>query len=87
MGQKPPLAPVAEKTIWEDYPMTAPEEYHAPEEAVWIVYDLSDPGQWDMAGQCIRCWGRERTVIHSLDAERVVVEFRSGGAVELRELA
>lgn len=67
--------------------MTAPEEYHAPEEAVLIVYDLSDPGQWKLAGQCIRCWGRERVAIHSLDAERVVVEFRPGDPTDLKGTA
>lgn len=77
--------PAIKKTVERDQPMTVPPEYHEPVEAVWIVYDLSDPSQWNMAGLCIRCWGRERAVVHSLDAERVVVEFKPGGAVDLRE--
>lgn len=63
------------------------ESYHEPREAVWIVYDLTDPGVWDRAGTCIRAWGRERTVVNYLDAERVLVEFKPGGAADLRELA
>lgn len=63
--------------------MTVPPEYHAPEEAVWIVYDLADPSQWSMAGQCVRCWGRKRTVVHNLDTDHIVVEFKPGGARDL----
>lgn len=58
--------------------------YHDGRESILIIYDLADPAQWSLAGQCVRCWGRERVVIHSLDAERVVVEFRPGGVAELR---
>lgn len=69
-------SPVALETIWEDYPMTAASEYHEPGEAVWVIYDLADPEQWSMAGQCVRCWGKERTTIHSLDTDRILVEFK-----------
>lgn len=61
--------------------------YHEEVESILIVYDLSDASQWSLAGQCVCGWGRERVVIYSLDAERVVVEFKPGGAADLRELA
>lgn len=60
--------------------------YHREDDSILIVYDLSDLCQWTRAGQCVRGGGRERIVIHSLDAERVV-EFKLGGAEDLRELA
>jgi hypothetical protein len=63
------------------------ESYHEGCESTLIIYDLSDPAQWSLAGQCVRCWGRERAMIHGLDAERVVVEFLPGGAADLQEAA
>ncbi len=59
------------------------ESYHEGCESILIIYDLSNPAQWSMAGQCVRCWGRERTMIHSLGAGRIVVELLPGGALEL----
>ncbi len=54
-----------------------------PGEAIAVLYDLRDPAQWAAAGEQRRAWGRERTEIHTLDVDHVVVEFQAGGAREL----
>lgn len=51
-------------------------------ENVLVLYDLRDPGQWKQAGHDRETWGRECSVIHSLDHDHVVIEFRPGGALE-----
>ena len=54
------------------------------EPSLWVIYDLRDAAQWTAAGEECRAWGRERTEIHSLDNDHVVVEYKPGGALELR---
>jgi hypothetical protein len=53
-------------------------------EAIVVLYDLTDPGAWERAGRERRTWGRERTAIHGLDNDHVVIEFKPGGALEIR---
>jgi hypothetical protein len=52
-------------------------------EAIVAAYDLRDPDAWERAGRERRAWGRERTVVHALDDDHVVIEFMPGGAREL----
>ncbi len=54
------------------------------DEAIVVLYDLRDPDAWERAGRERRAWGRERTVVHALDNDHVVIEFMPGGARELR---
>lgn len=54
------------------------------EPSVLVVYDLSDPLQWTAAGEERRAWGRERTIIHTLDNDHILIEYMAGGALELR---
>lgn len=61
--------------------------YHREDDSILVIYDLSDPCQWTLAGQCVRCWGRERVEIHRLDGEHVAVEFKPGGARDLEGAA
>lgn len=51
-------------------------------EALVVLYDLADPDAWERAGRERRAWGRERTVVHALDNDHVVIEFMPGGALE-----
>ncbi len=53
------------------------------DEAIAVLYDLRDPDAWERAGRERRAWGRERTVVHALDNDHVVIEFMPGGAREL----
>ncbi len=46
------------------------------------VYDLRDPEAWERAGRERCAWGRERTEIHRLDNDHVIIEFKPGGALE-----
>lgn len=57
------------------------------QESILVIYDLQDANAWRIAGEYVRCWGRERVVIHNLGAEHVVVEFKPGGDADIRELA
>lgn len=50
-------------------------------ESVLVIYDLRDPGQWKQAGHDRETWGRECSVIHSLDNDRIIIEFKAGGAL------
>jgi hypothetical protein len=52
-------------------------------EATLVLYDLRDPEVWERAGRERRAWGRERTEIHGLDNDHVIIVFRAGGALEL----
>jgi hypothetical protein len=46
------------------------------------VYDLCDPEAWGRAGRERAAWGRERSEIHRLDNDHVIIEFKPGGALE-----
>ena len=50
--------------------------------AVVKVYDLRDPEAWERAGREHAAWGRERSEIHRLDNDHVIIEFKPGGALE-----
>jgi hypothetical protein len=50
--------------------------------AVLIIYALRDPEAWERARRDRAFWGRERTEIHTLDSDHVVIEFKSSGALE-----
>ncbi len=52
-------------------------------EAILVFYDLRDPVQWTAAGEERRAWGRERTEIHVLDNDHIVIEYMAGGALEV----
>ena len=45
-----------------------------------MIYDLADPEQWTAAGEERRAWGREKTAIHPITNDVVVIEYRPGGA-------
>lgn len=62
------------------YPKDVPE-------AMIVVYDLRDPAQWTGARRDREAWGRERSEIHALDNDHVLIEFRPGGALELEDSA
>ena len=51
-------------------------------EAIAVVYDLRDPAQWTAAGEERRAWGRERTEIHVLTNDHIIIEYKAGGALE-----
>jgi hypothetical protein len=53
------------------------------DEAIVVVYDLTDPDAWERAGRERRAWGRERAIIHPLTNNVIAVEFKPGGAREL----
>lgn len=50
-------------------------------ESVLVLYDLRDAAAWQQAGRDRETWGRECSVIHGLDNDHVVIEFRPGGAL------
>jgi hypothetical protein len=50
--------------------------------AVLMIYALSHPEAWERARRDRASWGRERTEIHTLDSDHVVIEFKSSGALE-----
>ncbi len=54
------------------------------DEAIVVFYDLADPDAWERAGRERRAWGREKTEIHPLTNDAIVIEFMAGGARELR---
>jgi hypothetical protein len=47
------------------------------------LYDLRDASQWEAAGEARRAWGREKAVVHALDNDHVILEFKPGGAALL----
>ena len=51
-------------------------------EAILVIYDLTDPTQWTAADEERWAWGRERTIIHTLDNDHIIIEYRAGGALE-----
>jgi hypothetical protein len=51
-------------------------------EAMFVAYDLRDPDAWARAQEQRATWGRERSEIHKLDNDHIVIECRSGGALE-----
>ncbi len=53
------------------------------DKAIAVLYDLRDPAQWAAAGETRRAWGRERTEIHVLDNDHIVIEYMAGGALEV----
>jgi hypothetical protein len=50
-----------------------------PEHSVLIVYDLRDPAQWEQARADRAAWGRAFSVVHTLDPDHVLIDFRPGG--------
>jgi len=52
-------------------------------EAAFVVYDLRDRETWERARRERAAWGRERTMIHALDNDHVLLEFRASGALEV----
>ena len=53
-------------------------------ESLLVAYDLSDPLQRTAAGEERRAWGRERTTIHTIANDVIAIEYKPGGALELR---
>jgi hypothetical protein len=51
------------------------------EEAVFVVYDLRDPDAWTRAREQRAARGRERSTIHKLDNDHIIIQF-TGGALE-----
>jgi hypothetical protein len=51
-------------------------------EAMAVLYDLRDPAQRTAAGEERRAWGRERTEIHVLSNDHIIIEYKAGGALE-----
>ena len=51
--------------------------------AVVKIYDLRDPEAWERAGRERAAWGRERSEIHRLDNDHVIIEFKPGGGQEV----
>jgi hypothetical protein len=51
-----------------------------PPRTVWIVYDLSDPHQWERAREDREAWGRGLSDVHALDGDHVLIAFYPGGA-------
>lgn len=45
-----------------------------------VIYDLRDPEAWMRAHRERAAWGKSHTVVHVLDSDHVVLEFRAGGA-------
>ena len=56
-------------------------------EAVLVLYDLADPEAWQRAGDELEAWGKERTSVHRLGCEHVIIEYRSGGLLDVSEPA
>ncbi len=48
-------------------------------EAILVAYDLRDPVAWERAREHRRAWGRERTRIHTVTNDVVVIEYLLGG--------
>lgn len=46
-----------------------------------VIYDLRVPEAWERAGRDRKAWGQEYAVIHTIDNDHVVIEFRPGGAL------
>jgi hypothetical protein len=47
-----------------------------------VMYDLSDPKQWEQARRDRRAWDREHSEIHVLTNDAIVIEFKAGGAMK-----
>ena len=52
-------------------------------DSILVVYDLADPLQW-AAGEERQAWGRGRSVIHALTDDGILIEYKPGGALEVR---
>lgn len=63
------------------------EGYHEGGQGTWVLYDLRDASAWQRAGDELTAWGKERTSVHRFGSEHVVIEFKPGGAADLREFA
>ena len=50
-------------------------------EAILVAYDLRDPEAWERAREHRQAWGRERTRIHTVTNDVVVIEYLPGGAL------
>lgn len=53
------------------------------EDAVFFLYDLRYDAAWRRARRERRAWGAERTEIHTLDNDHLVIEFWPGAAQEV----
>jgi len=47
-----------------------------------VMYNLSDPKQWEQARRDRRAWDREHSEIHVLTNDGIVIEFKAGGAMK-----
>jgi hypothetical protein len=47
-------------------------------EAILVAYDLRDPIAWEQARKHRRAWGWERSKIHTLDNDRIIIEYLPG---------
>lgn len=56
-------------------------------EALLVLYDLRDPAQWSGARSDREAWGRERSEIHRIDNDHVLIAYYPGGAMELEASA
>lgn len=61
--------------------------YHEGGQSTLVLYDLRDAEAWQRAGEELQAWGKVRTSVHSLSPDHVIIEYRPGGAADLRELA
>lgn len=52
-------------------------------ESTLVLYDLRDIEAWERAGRERQAWGTERTEIHTLDNDHLVIEFWPGAAQEV----
>lgn len=46
------------------------------------IYDLRDPKAWEQAREDREAWGRELSVVHTLDRDHVLIVFHPRGALE-----
>jgi hypothetical protein len=81
-----PTAPTVERETIPDERIYM-ESYHDKPGCTLVLYDLADPEAWQRAGDELEAWGKKRTAVHRLGSEHVIIEYRAGGAGDLRELA
>lgn len=67
--------PLSKGVLLSVYPKEVPE-------GMLVVYDLREPPQWIGARHDREAWGRERSEIHPLDNDHVLIEFKPGESLE-----
>lgn len=63
------------------------QSYHEGAQSTWVLYDLGDASAWQRAGDELEAWGKNRTKIHALGTDHILVEFYAGGARDLEGTA